>query len=63
MTDRIRLALQKSGRLTKECFDLLKYCGINFRLHNDRLLCHCENFLLDLLMVRVKDDDITRLQT
>ncbi len=59
MTERLRLALQKSGRLTEGCFDLLRRCGIHFRLSNNQLLCHCENFLLDLLMVR--DEDIPGL--
>ena len=59
MTNRLRLAVQKSGRLSDECFGLLTRCGIRFRLSKSQLLCHCENFPLDLLLVR--DDDIPGL--
>lgn len=56
---RLRLAVQKSGRLSEDCFALLKQCGIKFRLSSSKLLCHCQNFPLDLLLVR--DDDIPSL--
>ena len=54
--DRLRLAIQKSGRLAGECLDLLKKAGIAFEWRKDRLDCRCTNFPLDLMLVR--DDDI-----
>ncbi len=56
---RLRLAVQKSGRLSDDGFALLKQCGIKFRVSGSKLLCHCHNFPLDLLLVR--DDDIPSL--
>lgn len=54
--DRIRMAVQKSGRLTEKTFDLLSRCGLRFNSSKGALLAQCENFPLDLLMLR--DDDI-----
>lgn len=59
MSHRIRLALQKSGRLSEDSFDLLNRCGIKIRRHKDQLFCHSENFPVDVLLVR--DDDIPGL--
>ncbi len=59
MSNRIRLALQKSGRLSEDSFDLLKRSGIKVRRHHDQLFCHSENFPMDVLLVR--DDDIPSL--
>lgn len=59
MNNRIRLALQKSGRLSEDSFDLLARSGIKIRRHKDQLFCHSENFPLDVLLVR--DDDIPSL--
>lgn len=58
-SNRIRIALQKSGRLSEESFNLLKRCGIKVNQRRDQLFCHSENFALDLLLVR--DDDIPSL--
>jgi ATP phosphoribosyltransferase len=55
MTD-LRLAMQKSGRLSDDSIALLKRCGMSFDSPRGRLLVPCDNFPLDLLMVR--DDDI-----
>lgn len=54
--DRIRMAIQKSGRLTEKSLALLTRCGLNFEWAKDRLFCRCENFPLDLMLLR--DDDI-----
>ena len=35
--DRLRVALQKSGRLTEPALDLLTRCGLTFRQSRDRL--------------------------
>jgi ATP phosphoribosyltransferase len=59
MNNRIRLALQKSGRLSEDSFDLLARSGIKVRRHRDQLFCHSENFPVDILLVR--DDDIPAL--
>ncbi|HLF66393.1 MAG TPA: ATP phosphoribosyltransferase [Gammaproteobacteria bacterium] len=58
-TPRIRIALQKSGRLSEDSFDLLARSGIKVRRHKDQLFCHSENFPIDILLVR--DDDIPNL--
>lgn len=57
--NRIRLAIQRSGRLSDDSFDLLNRCGIKYRKKTEQLFHHCENFPLDLLLVR--DDDIPQL--
>ncbi len=53
---RIKIALQKSGRLTDHSLDLLTRCGLKFTQSKDRLFCFGENMPVDLLLVR--DDDI-----
>lgn len=58
-TDRLRLAIQKSGRLSTDSLDLLKACGIKIKSPKEKLLLHADNFPLDLLFVR--DDDIPQL--
>ncbi len=56
---RIKIALQKSGRLTDQSIDLLKRCGLKFSQSKDQLFCYGENMPIDLLLVR--DDDIPGL--
>ncbi|RUO40581.1 ATP phosphoribosyltransferase [Aliidiomarina taiwanensis] len=56
---RLTLAIQKSGRLSKESIHLLKACGIQFQLHEQRLIAHSTSYPIDLL--RVRDDDIPGL--
>ncbi|MCD9551106.1 ATP phosphoribosyltransferase [Photobacterium carnosum] len=58
-TQRLRIAIQKKGRLSKECQDLLKRCGVKFNMVGERLVVHAENIPIDLLLVR--DDDIPGL--
>lgn len=58
-SNRLRMAMQKSGRLSEDSFKLLNRCGIKIRQRQDQLFCHSENFNLDILLVR--DDDIPRL--
>jgi len=55
-SDRLRIAIQKSGRLSEKSFDLLRGCGFEFDWRRNHLLCACTNFPLDLMLVR--DDDI-----
>jgi len=56
---RLTIAIQKSGRLSRESIDLLKACGYKFSLHEARLLAHSTSHPVDLL--RVRDDDIPGL--
>lgn len=59
MKTRMRLALQKKGRLAQESINLLQRCGLKFRIKENALLTHVDNFPIDLLFVR--DDDIPTL--
>ncbi|WP_163931921.1 ATP phosphoribosyltransferase [Paraferrimonas sp. SM1919] len=56
---RLRIAVQKSGRLAIESQKLLKKCGLKFNVNEQRLIAHVENLPIDLL--RVRDDDIPGL--
>jgi ATP phosphoribosyltransferase len=56
---RLRIAMQKSGRLSKESQSLLKSCGLKINLREQRLIAHVENMPIDIL--RVRDDDIPSL--
>ncbi|OEF89351.1 ATP phosphoribosyltransferase [Vibrio anguillarum] len=58
-TQRLRIAIQKKGRLSSECQDLLKKCGVKFNIMGERLVVHSLNMPIDLLLVR--DDDIPGL--
>ncbi|HUG11139.1 MAG TPA: ATP phosphoribosyltransferase [Opitutaceae bacterium] len=57
--DRLRIALQKSGRLASDSLELLARCGVRIKSPKERLMLHAENFALDVLFVR--DDDIPQL--
>ncbi len=57
--DRLRIAIQKSGRLSEPARDLLARAGLVFRESRDRLFCYGESLPVDLLLVR--DDDIPGL--
>ena len=56
---RLKIAVQKSGRLTENSLDLLVRCGLKYSRGKDQLLCYGENMPLDVLLVR--DDDIPDL--
>jgi ATP phosphoribosyltransferase len=56
---RLRVAIQKSGRLSDKSLDLLKNCGLHFARSKDKLFWYGKDFPVDLLLVR--DDDIPRL--
>jgi ATP phosphoribosyltransferase len=53
---RISIALQKSGRLSDDSFDLLKKCGLHISKSKNELFCGVEGLPIDLLLIR--DDDI-----
>ncbi|WP_462417961.1 ATP phosphoribosyltransferase [Kytococcus sp. Marseille-QA3725] len=57
--DRLRVAIQKSGRLGDPARELLTACGLTWRESRDRLFCFGEGLPIDLLLVR--DDDIPGL--
>jgi len=57
--DRLRIAIQKSGRLGDPSLNLLTQCGLTFRQSRDKLFCFGESLPVDLLLVR--DDDIPGL--
>jgi ATP phosphoribosyltransferase len=56
---RIKVAIQKSGRLTDNSLELLSKCGLKYSRGKDQLICYGENMPLDILLVR--DDDIPDL--
>jgi ATP phosphoribosyltransferase len=56
---RIKIAIQKSGRLTDNSLELLTRCGLKYSRGRDQLACFGENLPLDILLVR--DDDIPSL--
>ena len=53
--DRLRIAMQKSGRLTEPALELLNRCGLTFRQSRDKLFCFGEGEPVDLLLVRDYD--------
>lgn len=55
-TERLRIAIQKSGRLAEKSTQLFMKCGLDFDLRKDRLLHFSTDFPVDLMLVR--DDDI-----
>jgi len=57
--NRLKLAVQKSGRLTDHSLDILGRCGLKISRGKDQLIAIGENLPLDLLFVR--DDDIPDL--
>lgn len=54
--DQLKLAVQRSGRLTEPTLDLLHAIGLEFESYGQRLFSHCRNFPLSILYGR--DDDI-----
>lgn len=53
---KLRIAIQKSGRLSEKSLQLLKDCGINVSNGNRTLLAAGKNFPVEILYLR--DDDI-----
>jgi len=56
---RLRIAIQKSGRLSDDSIALLKAIGIKLNIRDRLLIAHSTNENIDLL--RVRDDDIPGL--
>jgi ATP phosphoribosyltransferase len=53
---RIRIAIQRAGRLADHSERLLLRCGVDFERRRDQLINRCRDFPLDVMFVR--DDDI-----
>ncbi|MBI3579464.1 MAG: ATP phosphoribosyltransferase [Ignavibacteriales bacterium] len=53
---RLKIAIQKNGRLTEDSLALLRACGLEFEFQKQSLYSPCKNFDLDVLALR--DDDI-----
>lgn len=58
-SNRLKIAVQKSGRLADKSFALLERCGLTFSRSKDKLFCYGRNVPVDVLLVR--DDDIPQL--
>ncbi len=58
-TKRLRIAIQKSGRLSDDSCKLLANCGVRAHMQTQRLIVLAENMPIDIL--RVRDDDIPGL--
>lgn len=56
MTERLHLAIQKSGRLSEQSRELLRDAGLKIQKGKNDLAARVENFAIDLMFVR--DDDI-----
>lgn len=56
---RLRVAIQKSGRLSEKSLDILKSCGLSFARSKDKLFWYGRDFPVDVLLVR--NDDIPRM--
>jgi ATP phosphoribosyltransferase len=56
MSDILRLAIQKSGRLSEDSLNLIKECGIDFNKSDNKLTSKAFNFPIEFLFLR--DDDI-----
>ncbi len=54
--ERLRIAIQKSGRLSEGSFDLLKSCGLKVSRGKDKLYGRVHELPIDVLLLR--DDDI-----
>ncbi len=55
-TPRVRIAIQKKGRLSERSIELLRRCGVDFDVRTDQLFVPSSTFPIDVMLVR--DDDI-----
>jgi ATP phosphoribosyltransferase len=54
--EKLKIAIQKSGRLNEDSIDLLKQCGMSFSSGGNKLIASVSNFPMEILFLR--DDDI-----
>ncbi|MDO8648771.1 MAG: ATP phosphoribosyltransferase [Candidatus Peregrinibacteria bacterium] len=52
----LRIAIQKTGRLSEGSLSLLRQMGLRFETYRDRLFAQCQEMPIDILFLR--DDDI-----
>jgi ATP phosphoribosyltransferase len=52
---RLRIAMQKSGRLSEDTQALFKRCGLKLNVSDRRLLAHVANMPIDIMRVRSSD--------
>ena len=52
---RLKIAIQKSGRLQEDSLKMLKECGISIDNGKDQLKAQARNFPLDVLYLRNSD--------
>lgn len=57
INNKLKLAIQKNGRLTEETVSFLRSSGLEFESYQQRLFSTCRNFPLEIIYVR--DDDIS----
>lgn len=55
---KLKIAIQKSGRLNEKSIQLLHNCGLNFENYKSSLMTSAFNFPIDILFLR--DDDIPK---
>ena len=55
MTTKIKIAIQKSGRLQEESLRIIKECGISIDNGKDQLKANAFNFPLEVLYLRNSD--------
>ena len=53
---KLKIAIQKKGRLSEETLSLFSDCGIHFSNNDRRLIDEAKNFPVEILFLR--DDDI-----
>ena len=56
MSEKLKIAIQKSGRLTDESIELLREAGIHLTKGDGKLISVASNFPVEILFLR--DDDI-----
>lgn len=59
MSKRLKIAIQKSGRLSKDSLELLRDLGVKLQIQEQNLIAFASNFAIDIL--RLRDDDIPGL--
>ncbi len=55
MEQKLRIAIQKSGRLNQDSLKLIKDCGISIDTGDDRLKVNAQNFPLEVFFLRNSD--------
>ena len=56
MSEKLKIAIQKSGRLSEDSVKMLKECGVHFQSGQGKLKAEAENFPVEIFFLR--DDDI-----